>query len=205
MIIALFLAMASTDENKFQKQEETLKISHKMAEEAMASRVRPTVSKDIFIYGQSPIKIPVKCPISYYEWQRNLAASLGGEHALKCHGVPAFCGRMVSDAALDDEGFYMLEEFAGRMANAGRPVRDQVVWNIYSDTLTYKDFEHMSYDKEGKEAGVKIHQRRQASTALGSFEDNKAVFNPKFYEIFMRHLLQTVPNHCKIHLRLLSF
>ena len=61
---------------------------------------------------------------------------------------------MVADAVLPDNAFYMLEEFAGRMANAGNPRKDQVIWNIYSDTLTYKDFEHMSYDREGNEARV---------------------------------------------------
>ena len=61
---------------------------------------------------------------------------------------------MVGDAVLPDTAFYMLEEFAGRMANAGNPRKDQVIWNIYSDTLTYKDFEHMSYDREGNEARV---------------------------------------------------
>ena len=59
---------------------------------------------------------------------------------------------MVADAVLPDNAFYMLEEFAGRMANAGNPRKDQVIWNIYSDTLTYKDFEHMSYDRDGNEA-----------------------------------------------------
>ena len=107
--------------------------------------------------------------------------------------TPFFCGRMVADAVLPDSAFYQLEEFAGRMSNAGVPVRDQVIWNIYSDTLTYKDFEHMSYNKDGTEAGISIYQHRMASRALGTFEQNQAVFNPQFYEIFMRHLLQTIP------------
>ena len=47
--------------------------------------------------------------------------------------------------------------------------------------------------------GIGIHQHRQASRALGSFEENQAVFNPQFYEIFMRHLLQTVPTLGKLN------
>ena len=81
----------------------------------------------------------------------------------------------------------------GRMSNAGRKVKDQVIWNIYYDTLTYKDFEHMAFSSNGEEMGIQIHQRRQASYALGSFEENQAVFNPNFYQILMGHILQSIP------------
>ena len=100
---------------------------------------------------------------------------------------------MVADAVLPDTAFYMLEEFAGRMANAGNPRKDQVIWNIYSDTLTYKDFEHMSYDREGNEARVSTEAR--ATFRLKDFVLNADWVEPncfhRYWSVTVAHNLQS--------------
>ena len=81
VILGLFSAMALTKENKPKQDESTLKISHQMAKEAMESRTRARVSKEDFFPTSKAIKVPVKCPTSFFEYMRLQAGMLGGEHA----------------------------------------------------------------------------------------------------------------------------
>ena len=81
VILGLFSAMAMTEENKPKPNETTLKISHQMAKEAMESKVRAKVSRTSFFPSKTPLKIPVKCPTSFFEYMRLQAGMLGGVHA----------------------------------------------------------------------------------------------------------------------------
>ena len=75
--------MAMTKENKPKQEQATLKISHQMAKEAMESKIRAKVSKSSFFPTKTPLKIPVKCPTSFFEYMRLQAGMLGGEHAVQ--------------------------------------------------------------------------------------------------------------------------
>ena len=81
VILGLFSAMAMTKENKPKQEQNTLKISHQMAKEATEAKIRAKVSKESFFPIKSAIKIPVKCPTSFFEYMRLQAGMLGGDHA----------------------------------------------------------------------------------------------------------------------------
>ena len=83
VILGLFSAMAMTKENKPKQEQATLKISHQMAKDAMESKIRAKVSKASFFPTKQLLKIPVKCPTSFFEYMRLQAGMLGGDHAIQ--------------------------------------------------------------------------------------------------------------------------
>lgn len=111
------------------------------------------------------------------------------------------CGRFVADNALKEGDFRTLQYAAGMMTDIGQEVNNQIVWDLYKNTISWKDFKPVldpsQFDQaQWNEIKDKVFQFRLATDAFGDdFEKMQQAINAHVYDMaFGQGLMGIIPN-----------
>jgi len=192
-LIGVFCAMCITEECKADRR---VKVSAAEAEAILKGRfsVREKVDEEMLT---EPLAIYIECPNSWYEHFVSNAKSYGAPKALQCMSdfQKPRCGRIIQDNALPDGYFRLFQYSTGRIQEVGETVGDQIVWDIYKNVISARDYKpDLNPEEYDEKTRAKTFDYKLASTAFGDDDQKmREVFNADFYDQGFNELLARFP------------
>ena len=110
------------------------------------------------------------------------------------------CGRFIADNALGEGDFRTLQYAAGMMTDVGQEVNNQIVWDLYKNTISWKDFKpkldpSLYSAEEWDDIKDKTFPFRLAHEAFGDDKEKmREAINAHVYDMsFGRGLMGVIP------------